>query len=129
MYPQVVVPVAPSTTTEQPAGRRTRRRIVFRINGEIREIDELQQALEVLKSVKKDVPELALQVAETLVKTGQRIGDAKRAQQNAIAVVDAPYSIKDMIQTRLNEIERLLWRKVAAYMKVIEDDDEDVLLL
>lgn len=119
---------APETATETPAGRRTRRRrIILRIDGRLQEVDSLDQVLDVLKAVKKDMPATARAAAQQLVGTGKRIGDAKKEQQHAIEVVEAPYSIKDMVETRLAEVQRLFWKRVAAYMREIDRDDEDVM--
>lgn len=121
----------PTPAVSTGAGRRVRRRqrIVLRINGELREVDDLEQVLEVLKAVKKDVPQTAREAAAQIVRSGRKIGDARSEQRNAIEVVDAPYSIRDMVQTRLEEVERLFWRRVAANVKALQEDDDDVMML
>lgn len=127
------VPPSPPQTIQAGAGRagrRTRRRtIVLRINGERREVEELEQVLDVLKAVKKDVASTAREAAEQIVRTGKRIGEARRDQQHAIEVVEAPFSMRDMIETRLREVERAFWRRVEIEIRAIQEDDDDVMIL
>jgi len=122
------VPVVVTTQTGA-GGRRRRRQIVLRIDGEERSVEDLRAVLAVLREAKKAVPDIARDAAAQIVLSGKRVGDARKSEQHAVQLVSAPASVRSIIEERIAEMERFYWLRVAAHVKALEDDDDEVMEL
>lgn len=124
----VVTPTVFVGDTGGKSYKRKRERIILRIEGQEYLVSDLAKALEIIKAVKKDIPAAAKVEASKIVVSGKSIGEAKKAEQ-PIEVVSAPSSVKGIIEDRIAEMERMYWARIAAQLKDLEDDDEDVWLM
>lgn len=124
------VVVVTETTTVGRAGKRVRirQRILLRIEGQEYELNSLAEAVALIKAAKKDVPAVARTKAAEIVLSGKRIGDAKR-EEKPIEVVSAPSSVKAIIEDRIEEMQRFYWARIAAQVKALEDDDDEIMML
>ena len=125
-----VVPVAAVTTPQVGSvGRRRRQRILLKIDGQNFEVQSLAVALEIIKAAKAEVPQVARVTAEQIVSQGKRIGEARREEAEAVELVSAPSSVREIIEDRIDEMQRFYWTKVEQYVKALDDDDEEVMML
>lgn len=120
----VVVPPTPSR--EQPAGRR-RYRIIARVNGELIEIESVEELFRLLHRVKHDIPQVAKEKAIEMLRTGKRISEERKTR--TIEIIRAPARAKSVIAQRLDEMDRYYWALVGKAIERLEDDDEEVILM
>lgn len=124
-------PPVVTTPTETGAGRRTKRRTRYRIKLDDKEyaFDTLQEALAFIAQAKKAIPAISTEKAAELVSVGRRVGDARKTEAKSVTVVAAPSSTREIVQERIDEMDRLYWALVAKRVADIEDDDEEIWLL
>lgn len=110
-------------------GVRRRLRILLKVDGQEYEVPDIKHALEVIKAAKEELPEVAQHTALQIVSTGKRIGDARREESKAIEIVEAPSSVRNIIEDRIAEMQRLHWRLVQKRLKELRDEEEVIMLL
>ena len=136
-YPGEYYPVVGSTAvsvsvTDVGAGRRLgkrrrQERIIVRLDGELIEVESVQELFRLLHSVKKDIPAVARQVAREFVETGKKVSEARR--EKSIQVVSVSQRDEKTVKDRIDEMDRYYWMMVSHAIEKLEQDDEDIFIL
>ena len=122
----------PAASSEQPAGRsplsrRKRHRIIAKVDGELIEVSSVEELFRLLHSVKKEIPEVAKTKAEELLRSGRKIGEARKTK--SIEIIEAPSRAREAIEDRIDEMHGYYWMLVQRNLRLLEDDDEVFFLI
>lgn len=124
-------PTPTPTPTEVPAGRSRRKykSITVRLNGEYVECESVERLLQLLKEIKREIPQVARAKAVELVKSGVKVSEVRRLEAKSVELVSAPEYAKDVIEKRILEIQLQYWKAIERALRALNDDDEEVILL